>query len=133
MTRTVLHTFLSICNIYRCFIPKISIVAGPLSQLLTKDMPGQIFPPTKDMQRSFNLLKRALTEPPVLQHSDERKRLSIETDDSAYQIECSILQAKHHGIRFPKSFRLRTLMPPERNYSATDHEALSKVWSVQLL
>ena len=121
------------CNVHRRFVPKFSAVVEPLNQLLTKGMPAQLPPPTPEMQRSFKLLKAALTEPPILQLLCESKRLLFETDASAYQIGCSLMQARDEDVRHTIGFWSHTLTPAEYSYSATEREAFAIVCSVQLL
>ena len=132
-TQTELRSFLGMCNVYRRFVPRFSAVAEPLNRLLVKGQPTKLPPPTEEMKNAFDLLKRALTNPPVLQLPDVTKRLSLETDASSYQIGCSLMQAGNDDVRYPIGFWSRTLTPAERNYSATEREALAIVWSVGLL
>ena len=64
-------------NVYCRLVSRLSDIAEPLNQLLIKVMRAQFSPLTKEMQNSYELLKAALTDPPVLELQDDGWRLSI--------------------------------------------------------
>ena len=59
------RSFLGMCGYYRNFINYFSTIAAPLSDLTKKQAPNEIVW-KRDCQETFELLKRALTEAPVL-------------------------------------------------------------------
>ena len=132
-TQTQLRSFLGMCNVYRRFVPNFARVAAPINQLLKKEQ-GQDLPPFDEAQvHSFNLLKRALSEPPVLRLPRKDLPYSVDTDACAYQIGCVLLQTYPDGTRHPIGFWSRSLTPAEKNYSTGERECLAIVWAVQLL
>ena len=132
-TQTELRSFLGTCNVYRRFVPNFAHVAAPLNQLLTKGTDSDLPATTPEQQEAFDLLKEALTSPPVLQRPDPNLEFSIDADASAFQVGCALFQNADDGVRHPIGFWSRSLLPAERNYSAGEREALAIIFAVQLL
>ena len=132
-TQTELRSFLGTCNVYRRFVPNFAHVAAPLNQLLTKGTDCDLPSPTPEQWKAFELLKQALTSPPVLQLPDPNLEFSIDTDASAFQAGCALFQHADDGVRHPIGFWSRSLSPAERKYSAGEREALAIIFAVQLL
>ena len=121
------------CNVYRRFVPNFAHVAAPLNRLLTKGQGPDLPPPSEEQTQAFELLKKALAEPPVLQLPNPDWEYSIDTDASAHQIGCALFQNSDDGVRHPIGFWSRSLSAAERNYSAGEREALAIIWAVQIL
>ena len=132
-TQTELKSFLGLCNVYRRFVPNFARTAAPLQRLLRKGEPFDLPPMDDDQMKAFNLLKAALSSPPVLRLPQDDLKYSVDTDACDYQIGCALMQTYSDGTRHPIGFWSRSLSPAERNYSVTEKECLAVVWSLQIL
>ena len=132
-TQTQLRSFLGMCNVYRRFVPNFARVAAPLNQLLKKGQGPDLEPFDEAQRGAFELLKQALSEPPVLRLPQKDLPYSVDTDASAYQIGCALMQTYPDGTRHPIGFWSRSLTPAEKNYRTGERECLATLWAVQLL
>ncbi|UYV82112.1 K02A2.6-like [Cordylochernes scorpioides] len=105
------RSFLGLCSYYRRFIKSFAAIAGPLNELLRKE------------------LKSALTSEPVLGHFDETAPIYVHTDASGYGVGAVLVQMKDGGER-PIAYASRTLSKAEKNYTITEKECLAVIWSI---
>ena len=70
-------SFLGMAGFYRQFIDKFAQRAGPLTELLQKDVAFQW---GEAQQKSFEDLKKAMTSTPVLVFPDFSKQFEVHTD-----------------------------------------------------
>jgi hypothetical protein len=84
-----LQSFLGFANFYRQFIDNYSGIVKPLTSLLKKDA---IYEWTDACENSFQVLKQAFTEAPVLRHYDPEDPIVLECDASDYAIAGIISQ-----------------------------------------
>jgi hypothetical protein len=63
--------FIGVVNFYRKLIPRLAEVAAPLNALRKK---GVKFTWGKDQQEAFEIIKRAIAQPPVLRMADFGKQ-----------------------------------------------------------
>jgi hypothetical protein len=71
--------FLGLAGYYRRFIPKFSLIAKPLNQLLRKDVP---FTWTPAEQLAFEKLRPVLSNDIILEYPDFSKTFRLTTDAS---------------------------------------------------
>ena len=123
-----LRSFLGLASYYRRFIPNFSREARPLHSLTCKNAQ---FVWTPTCQQAFDKLKQLLTDAPVLAFPNFEQDFILETDASGEGLG-AVLAQKHQdgGIR-PVAFASRTLQPHEKNYGATELEALGVVWAAK--
>ena len=100
-----------------------SKIAGPLYALLKKDHP---FVWTDREQASFERLKKAITEAPVLRNPDPNLPYTIHTDASDFALGAILLQHFEDGMR-PICYHSRRLNEQEVNYATHEKEALAIV------
>ena len=122
-----LRQFLGLASYYRRFVAGFSKVAQPLHRLTRKDAPFEWDPRCPD---AFDLLKRKLTEAPVLAYPSFDKDFTLETDASILGIGAILSQAQDDGQLHPVAYASRSLSPQEANYSITELETLAVVWAV---
>ena len=81
-----------------------------------------------EYKESFEILKRLLTNSPVLAYPDFNKKFTLQTDASNFAIGAVLSQDGH-----PNCYVSRTLNDHERNYSTIEKELLAIVWATQQL
>lgn len=122
-----IKSFLGLAGYYRRFIENFSKITLPLTKLLKKDA---IFLWTSDQQNAFEKLKNTLCTEPLLQYPDFTQTFYLTTDASNYAIG-SVLSQNKPPNDLPIAYASRTLNHAESNYSTTERELLSIVWSVK--
>ncbi|XP_061393470.1 protein still life, isoforms C/SIF type 2-like, partial [Musca vetustissima] len=80
-------------------------------------------------QNAFDMLKKLLTSPPILQQVDENMPFILKTDASNYALGAVLIQGEKEFERTIE-YASRLLLPAEKNYSTTEREALAIVWAV---
>ena len=121
------RSFLGLSGYYRCFVKNFSSIASPLNSLLKKDTP---FHWGVAQERSFKLLKHALTHAPILVFPDYKKPFILYTDASALGLGAVLMQLNENGKHRVIAYASRTLNSAETNYSVTHQEALAIVWAL---
>ncbi|GFX34622.1 retrovirus-related Pol polyprotein from transposon 297 [Trichonephila clavipes] len=109
-------TFLGMAGWYQKFIPKYADIFEPLYRLKKKRAK---FNWSTEAQDSFDKIKRALTEAPVLQLPNFIEQFNLFTDSSGVGIG-AVLNQNHRLIEFAS----RTLNKVERNYTVNERECL---------
>ena len=134
-TPTQLRSFLGSCNVFRRFIKSFAAKAKPLNEMLKKELLPRFGKedPTEEQLEAFEVLKAVFVEPPVLALPKVGQPYILDTDASAYQIGCVLLQEQQEGDMRPVGYWSRTLNSAERGYSPTERECLAVVWGVTKL
>ena len=123
------RTFLGLINYFRKHIKDRAAIAAPLNNLTKKD---HIFQWTPDCEASFQKLRQAMMEGPVLRYPRFSQRFYLATDASTVSVGGVLTQVDpvtklHHAIGYCG----RSLNKHERNYSITKLELLAVVYCVQ--
>lgn len=126
-TVTEVRSFLGLSGYYRRFIDGYAVIGQPLFEL-TKQ--GQKFDWTPACQTAFDQLKEKLISAPVLVYPDFSKPFILATDASTFALG-AVLSQEVDGQEHPVAYCSRTLFPAEKNYSTTELELLSLVWSTK--
>ncbi|GFV47153.1 retrovirus-related Pol polyprotein from transposon 17.6 [Trichonephila clavipes] len=111
--------FLGMAGWYQKFIPMYADISEPLYRLKKK---GAKFNLSTEAQDSFDKIKRALTEAPVLQLPNFTEQFNLFTDASGVGIGVVINQ-NHRPIAFAS----RTLNKADQNYTVTERECLAVI------
>ena len=119
--------FLGMAGYYRPFIKDYAKLSEPLCRL-TRQSEEYFWGP--DQERSFNMLKTALTTAPILSFPDYSKEFVVATDASDVGIG-GVLMQKGTLRHMPIAYASRILNNAERNYSVTEREALAVVWTLK--
>lgn len=123
-----IKSFLGLLNYYRRFVDNFAKIAKPLTYLLKKDVP---FKWTDNCEHSFEELKKALMNPPLLVYPDwEKGKFNLMTDASQYAIGAVLSQGEVPKDQ-PIAYASRTLNKAETNYSVIQKELLAIVWAVK--
>lgn len=122
--------FLGTCSWYRRFIRNFSSIAAPLNRLTSKGKKAPPFVWSAEAENAFNALKNALVSAPILAVPDFDKPFTVHCDASSYGIG-GMLSQTIDGVEHPIAYVSRSLNKCERNYSATEREALGVLFSVE--
>ena len=90
-TVTKIRSFVGLAGYYMRFIEDFSKVVAPLTQLTRKDHP---FAWTEQCERSFEELKRMLTNVLVLTIPDTNQSFEVFCDVSYQKLSCVLMQNK---------------------------------------
>jgi len=99
------HSFLGLAGYYRRFIKEYAEKAAPLHALTKKN---QRFQWTQDTQRAFELLKQALSTPPILAMPRDTGEFILDTDACAITIG-AVLSQMQDGFEKVTAYAIRTL------------------------
>ena len=124
--RSVRH-FLGMLSFYARFIPEFSLRVAPLHRLKGK---GIHFEWGEEQQASFESLKTALCEAPVLQVPDFEKDFVLVTDASDIAVS-AVLNQRVSGQLAPVAFYSRLLGTAQRRYSTYEKECLEVVFGCE--
>ena len=124
---TQVRSFLGLCAYYRRFIKAFSSVAKPFFRLMEK---GQEFYWSPACQEAFELLKKLLTEAPILAYPRPEGRFILDTDASNFGIGAVLSQIQDDD-ELVISYASKTLNRHQRNYCVTRREMLAIIVFVE--
>lgn len=129
-SRKEVRRFLGTASWYRRFIPNFSSVAAPLNRLTSQGKKAPPFVWSEEADSAFNKLKDCLTSPPILSCPDFSEPFQVHTDASDYGIGAVLTQILN-GEEKVIAYMSKSLNSQERNYSATEREALAVLTAVE--
>lgn len=110
------------------FIPNYASIAAPLSDLTKKGQPNKVVW-GEAQARSFEKLKKALCEFPILNLPDFDRPFVLQTDSSNVGIGAVLLQ-EDGDTKKPIAYASRKLKGAELNYATVEKECLALVWGI---
>jgi len=122
---TDLRSFLGLLQFFRRFIPEFAKVAAPLTNLTKKDKGLSFW--DEECDKSFESLKTAITNAPILVAPDWSKPFRGHVDASQTAIGGTLTQQDENGMDRVISFYSKKLSPAETNYTTNDRELLALV------
>ncbi|GJQ91058.1 reverse transcriptase domain-containing protein [Tanacetum coccineum] len=122
-----IQSFLGHAEFYRRFIQYFSKIARPMTHLLEKDTPF-IF--SKECVESFNLLKKKLTEAPILVAPDWDLPFKIMCDASDFAVGVVLGQRKTKHFQ-PIHYASKTMADAQDHYTTTEKELLAVVYACE--
>jgi len=122
-----LRSYLRMVSYYRWLIPSCSTIAFPIHQLLKK---GQKFKWYSNCENAFQQLKVSLSIAPLLKLPAFNLPFLIQTDASNKGKGARLVQNVNNE-NHPIAYVNRSLTKAEVNYSTSEKEALSLIWSLQ--
>jgi hypothetical protein len=128
--KTEVRSFVAFCSVYRRFVPAFARIDGPLNETLRKEAPEAIDCNPR-VRQAFADLKNRMTSAPVLTLPRMEDALVLETDASDSAIGAVLLVRNPDGTEKTAAFLSRSLSGSEKNYSATEREALAVVWATK--
>ena len=121
-----LKSFLGLASYYRRFIPNFAEITAPMAQLTQK----KEIVWTEECIRSFETIKKKLTNAPVLGFPSQSEKFYLDTDASNNSIG-AVLSQIQNGQEKVIAYGSRTLTKAEKNYSVTRKELLALVYFMQ--
>ncbi|GJS97713.1 reverse transcriptase domain-containing protein [Tanacetum coccineum] len=122
-----IRSFLGHAGFYRRFIQDFSKIARPMTHLLEKDTPF-IF--SKECIESFNILKKKLTEAPILVAPDWDLPFEIMCDASDYAVGAVLGQRKTKHFQ-PIHYASKTMTDAQAHYTTTEKVLLVVVYAFE--
>nr|GEV74355.1 hypothetical protein [Tanacetum cinerariifolium] len=121
------RSFLGQVGFYRQFIQDSSKIARPMTQFLEKETPF-IF--LKECIEAFNILKKKLTEAPILVSPDWDLPFEIMCDASDYAVGAVLGQQKTKHFQ-PIHYASKTLTDTQAHYTTAEKELLVVVYAFE--
>lgn len=100
-THIELRSFLVLRKIYHGFVPGLAKIASPRTEVLTREKPSESDFLSDDQFEAYQKLKDILVNAPILVLPKANKPYILDTDASATQVSCGVLQEQHS----PKDYR----------------------------
>jgi hypothetical protein len=121
-TANELHGFVGLTGYYRRFIKHYGVLARPLTHLMKK---GILFQWGPGQQEAFDLLKKAMSQAPVLVLPDFEQSFVLETDACNTGIGAVLMQNGH-----PVAFPSQALCPRNQTLSTYEKECMAIILAV---
>jgi hypothetical protein len=128
------QAFLGLTGYYRRFIQNYAKIAEPLLKQIrnikNERNTNHHIIWNEECTESFETLKQKLISSPIMNTPNFQHPFILELDACAYGLG-AVLAQEYDGKKFVVAYASRTLSPTERNYSATEREALAIVWATK--
>ncbi|XP_072768318.1 uncharacterized protein [Nerophis lumbriciformis] len=131
LTKKQVKSFIGLVSYYQKFIKNFSTIATPMYELTRNKLPHHVTW-TAEAETAFNMLKKALSEEPVLKAPDFSQPFILHTDASGTGIGAVLAQLVD-GEEHPVTFISRKLQSHERNYATVEKECLAVKWAIHHL
>lgn len=128
--RKEVRRFLGTASWYRRFIPNFSSLAAPLNKLTSQGKNASPFSWTPEAENSFKKLKQCLISTPILTCPNYSLPFDVHTDASDFGIGAVLTQTQD-GNEKVIAYMSKSLNKQERNYSATEREALAVLTAIE--
>ncbi|GKD23006.1 reverse transcriptase domain-containing protein [Tanacetum coccineum] len=122
-----IRSFLGHAGFYHRFIQDFSKIARPMTHLLEKDTP---FILSNECVESFNILKKKLTEAPILVAPDWDLPFEIMCDASDFAVGAVLGQRKTKHFQ-PIHYASKTMTDAQAHYTTTEKELLAIVYAFE--
>ena len=123
-----LMRFLSMAGYYRKFCDNVSVIAEPLTYLLSKRTK---FIRTNDCQKALDILKAILKNEPVLLAPNFAKEFKLAVDASNTGAGSVLMQEDGNGVDHPVTYFSKKFNKHQKNYSTIERECLSLILALQ--
>ncbi|GJT37581.1 reverse transcriptase domain-containing protein [Tanacetum coccineum] len=121
------QSFLGHAGFYRRFIQDFSKIAWPMTHLLEKET---LFIFSKECIEAFNILKKKITEAPILVAPDWDLPFEIICDASDYAVGAVLGQCKTKHFQ-PIHYASKTITDAQAHYTTTEKELLAVVYAFE--
>jgi len=128
-----LCSFLEMCNVDWRFVQDDAQVGRPLAVMTSSKRPYRWGTLSDEALEALEVLKRRLTEAPILALPRRQGTYTLDTDASAGEVGAVLLQEQPDQSPRPVGHWSRNLNPAERIFSKVERECLTEVWEFLLL
>lgn len=128
--RKEVRRFIGTASWYRRFIPNFSQLASPLNKLTSQGKKAPPFVWSKEADVAFTRLKGFLVSAPILSCPDYSKPFEVHTDASDHGLGAVLTQTLGSEEKVI-AYMSKSLSKQERNYSATEREALAVLTAIE--
>lgn len=126
-----LQSFLGLTGYYRRFIKNYAKIAEPLlKQLRNSINTNHHIKWNAECENSMQMLKNKLTQAPIMNTPNFEYPFILEVDACEYGLG-AVLTQEYNEHKYVIAYASRTLSTAERNYAATEREALAIVWATK--
>jgi len=132
-TQTQMKSFLGMRGIYRRILVDFAKIAKPLTALMSTKLPRRLPSPREKKTTAFEELQGRLLAAPILALHRRDGQYIVDVDASYEQLGCCLQQQQPDGEYHPIGYYSRAFLPAEKNYFATEIEALGVFWAVTYL
>ena len=132
-TQTQMKSFLGMCGVYRRFVADFAKIAKPLSALTSTKLPKRLPLPREEDSKAFEELRGRLLAAPILALPRRDGHYIVDVDARYEHLGCCLQKQQPDGEYHPIGYYSSALLPAEKNYFATEIEALGIVWAVTYL
>ena len=112
-THTQLRSFVGMCNVFRQFLPNLTLMAAPLTNFMGSTDPVLMPSATPLQQQALDRLKEALKTRPVLALPRRGRKYVLDVDASGTQVGTALLQEQDDGKLQPAAYMGRRLATNE--------------------
>lgn len=127
-TKKSLQGFLGTINWIREYLPDVSRLAIPLTNLLKKDVK---YTWSRECQDAFDEIKFLASQPLRLHRPDYKQKFILQTDASLEGLSCVLYQQTDTGEKHIISHASSTLTAAEKRYHINHLECLSIIWAIK--
>jgi len=132
-TQTQMKSFLGVCGVYRRSVADFAKISKPLTALTSAKLPKRQSSPGEKETRAFEELRGRLLAALILALPRRDGHYIFDVNASYEQLGCCLQRKQPDGEYHPIGFYSHALLPAEKNYFATEIEALGVVWAVTYL
>ena len=132
-TYTKVKSFVGLVGHYRCFIKGFAKIAAPLYNLTSgdnKDKKSEHVALSSDTHETFDCLKAACLQAPILVFPDLNKPFLLETDASGRGSGAVLSQKQADGWYHPITYASHVMNETEQRYHSNKQEFLTLKWAV---
>ena len=132
-TYTGIKSFVGLVGHYRRFIKGFAKIAAPLYDLISGDNSGkkkESVQLTPEVENTFQVLKEACLQAPILSFPDFTKPFLLETDASGKGLGAVLSQKQEDGHYHPIAYASRVMTATEQRYHSNKKEFLALKWAV---
>lgn len=127
-TSTEVKRFMGMASWYRRFVKDFATIAAPIHNVVAGIAKGKPVVWTTEANEAFKILKRALTNSPVLVTPDFTKPFTIHCDASNTGVGAMLTQGVEEA---PIAYASKKLGPEHKNYTTTEKECYAVLFGVE--